>query len=104
MANNENLINFTERTPSELRELSIKGQKASTEAKRARKTLRQELEILMSMVDDNGKTWQENISTSLIKQALKGNTKAYEIIRDTMGQKPIEQIQQIEPPKIVDDI
>lgn len=38
------------------------------------------------------------------KQALKGNTNAAVFIRDTMGEKPVEQIQQLETPKIVDDI
>lgn len=38
------------------------------------------------------------------KQALKGNTNAATFIRDTMGEKPVEQIQQLETPKIVDDI
>ena len=38
------------------------------------------------------------------KQALKGNTNAATFIRDTMGEKPVEQIQQLETPKIVDDV
>lgn len=33
---------------------------------------------------------QEAISISLIKQALKGNIRAYEVIRDTIGEKPVE--------------
>ena len=40
---------------------------------------------------------------NLIKRA-KDNDKSFEILRDTLGQKPIEQIQQIDPPKIVDDL
>ena len=32
------------------------------------------------------------ITVALIQKALKGDTKAFEIIRDTIGQKPIEQL------------
>ena len=31
---------------------------------------------------------QEAITIALIKQALNGNVKAYEVIRDTIGEKP----------------
>lgn len=35
---------------------------------------------------------QAALSAALIKQALSGNTKAYEIIRDTIGEKPVENV------------
>ena len=35
---------------------------------------------------------QAALSAALIKQALSGNTKAYEIIRDTIGEKPIDNV------------
>ena len=34
------------------------------------------------------------------KEALKGSTQAFIAVRDTMGEKPIEQIQNINPPVI----
>ena len=37
---------------------------------------------------------------ALWKEAIKGNTKAFELMRDTIGEKPIEQIQNINPPVI----
>ncbi len=72
---------------------------ASGESKRARKTLRKELELLLeSYAKDpktgkqSEKTIQEAITLALITKALKGDTKAYEIIRDTIGEKPADKI------------
>ena len=53
---------------------------------------------------ETGKSKREEINEALIKKAIKGDTKAFELIRDTVGEKPVEQIQQLETPKIVDDI
>ena len=69
------------------REAGRKGQIKSTETKRRRKTLREEL---LTMLED--KEIQESITLALIKQAQEGNTKAYEIVRDTIGEKPTEKI------------
>ncbi len=90
MANEQNLVNLATRTQREKTEIARKGQIASTETRRRKKQLKEELEILMETIAKDGRTYQELISTALVKEALKGNTKAYEIIRDTMGQKPIE--------------
>lgn len=80
----------------EARELGRKGGVKSGEARRARKTLREELEILLmqDITDKNGRQMktQVAISASMIKQALSGNTKAFEIIRDTIGEKPIDKV------------
>ena len=42
----------------------------------------------------NGKrmTVQAGITSALVKQALDGNTRAYELIRDTLGQKPVDTV------------
>ena len=69
-------------------EVARKGGIASGESKRARKTLKEELLILL----ENGNT-QEQISLAVIKKALEGDIKAYETIRDTIGEKPVEKTQ-----------
>ena len=69
-------------------EIARKGAMASAEAKRRRKTLKEELLILL----ENGNT-QEQISLAVIKKALEGDIKAYETIRDTIGEKPVEKTQ-----------
>lgn len=35
-------------------------------------------------------TVQESISLAMIKQAASGNTRAFELIRDTIGERPSE--------------
>ena len=75
------------RTPRERQEISRKGQKASTEAKRARKTMKETLLMMLS----EGNT-QDNITLALLDKALKGDTKAYEVIRDTIGEKPVDKL------------
>ena len=87
MANEQNLIRNEDLTPTERRERASKAGKASVEARRRRKTLKEELELLLEKMED-GQTNQERMSISLFKEAIKGNTKAFEIIRDTVGEKP----------------
>lgn len=100
MANEQNLVPFTsEQSREEAAKNGRKGGIASGEARRARKTLRAELEALLSMptVDkETGEkkdtTIQSSITAALVKQALRGNIRAFEIIRDTIGEKPAEHV------------
>lgn len=85
MANEQNLIPNSERTPSELREQCRKGGIKSGEVRRARKTLREELLALLSVGDT-----QEKLSLAQLQKALNGDTKAFEVIRDTIGEKPTD--------------
>ena len=74
-------------TPEERKAHAAKAGKASVVARRKRKELREELLALLS----EGKE-QERICTALIKEAQEGNTKAFEIIRDTIGEKPKDKV------------
>lgn len=85
MANEENLKPV--RTKREARERGKAGGLKSGQVRAQRKTLKEELLILLS--EGNA---QKRISTALIEQAEKGNTKAYEIIRDTIEEKPRQNI------------
>lgn len=76
------------KTKKEARERGRKGGIASGKSKRARKTLKEELLLLL----ENGNT-QEKISLAMIQEALAGNTKAFEVIRDTIGEKPTDKIE-----------
>lgn len=92
MANEQNLIKPSDLTPNERRNNASKAGKASGAARRARKTLKEELLLLLS----DGDT-QSRLSLALIDEALNGNkagsvTKAFEVIRDTIGEKPTEKI------------
>lgn len=79
MANPENLKKLSS---EEARKNGKKGGIKSVEVRRARKTLKEELLLLLS----NGDT-QERLSLALIEKAFKGDTKAFEVIRDTIGEK-----------------
>ena len=92
-----NIQNLIVPTSEQARINGRKGGLASVEAKKRRKTLREELKIALeetrTITDKKGeritKTNQEWVTASLVNQAMKGNTKAYEIIRDGMGENPV---------------
>lgn len=88
MANEQNLKSFSERTPRERSELGRKGAEKANATKRARKTLREELIALLSKGDT-----QSKMSLALIEKAMNGDTKAFEVIRDSIGEKQKEQIE-----------
>jgi hypothetical protein len=85
MANEQNLKPLNTRTKSEQREIAKKGGLARGKQRREQKTLKEELLLLLS----EGNT-QEKISVAVINKALSGDLKAFEIIRDTIGQKPTD--------------
>lgn len=85
MANSQNLKPNSQRTPSERREIAKKAGIKSGQVRRARKTLKEELLLLLSDGDI-----QNKISVALLKKAQKGNIKAFEVIRDTIGEKPTD--------------
>lgn len=98
----ENLIPTNRRSKEEVRRNASKGGKKSVEVRRARKTLREELLALLSDGDI-----QNRISLALIQEALDGNksgsvTKAFETIRDTIGEKPTDKIEATNTNIIVD--
>lgn len=84
--NNNNLK--PAKTYEEARKRGIKGGIASGKARQQRKALKEQLLLLLS----EGET-QNNLCLSLIDKALKGDTRAFEVIRDTIGEKPVEKTQ-----------
>lgn len=82
----------------EQRERSRKAGKISGQKRKERKTLREDLIAVLTNMEipqkETGKQVpvQEALSLSLIQSALKGNVRAYEIIRDTIGEKPAENL------------
>lgn len=93
MANEKNL------RPGEYK-LTVEEQKrggiASGEARRRKRDLRQALEMLLEKEYKNNKgetiTGTEAITAKLFEQAMKGNIRAFETLRDTVGQKPVEKV------------
>ena len=83
----------------EARERGRKGGLASGEARRKRKTLKEELLLMLS----EGET-QQSVTLALIEKAMSGDTKAFEVIRDTIGERPIDKvmISDVEPSVIAE--
>ncbi len=113
MANEQNLVPFTsDQSREEAMKNGKKGGIASGEARRARKTLRAELEMLLQSYAVDKKTGkpskrtvQEAMVLSLVTKAVGGDTKAFEIIRDTIGEKPAERITLAEiDPKTIEEV
>lgn len=107
----EDLIPQSERTKEEQKAIARKGGIASGKARREKKLMRETLDIILSMPMKNGKnadvesirsfaalkgkniSVQEAILIAQVQKAMKGDTKAAEYVRDTIGQKPGESIE-----------
>ena len=106
----EDLIPFNELTEEEHKEIARKGGKASVKARRAKKNMRESLEILLNMPLKGGKaadveqiknfaelkgkniTVEQAMLIAQIQKALKGDTQALAFLRDTSGQKPDDNV------------
>ena len=86
MANEQNLKPVSSK--KEARERGRKGGLASVEARRKRKSLKEEL--LLMLEDEE---LQQSVAIALIKQAQNGNVKAFGMLRDTIGEAPVEKVQ-----------
>jgi len=99
MARNED--NLKPLTTEKAREIGSKGGKASAEARRKKRDLRLALEVLLESnvkkknLSDKKQDMSvaEAIALEQVKKALDGDSKAFEIVRDSSGQKPVEKIQ-----------
>ena len=95
--NPQNLIPQNKKSPEERSRIARMGQIASTEAKRRKKTFREAMEAILEkeVLDKNGNKIDllTAISAKQIEKANKGDTKAFEVIRDTIGQKPVERVE-----------
>lgn len=88
MANEKNLIPINKRSKKVQREIQEKGRQANKLKWQQRKTLAEELLALLS----EGET-QKKMSLSLIDKALQGDTKAFEVVRDSIGEKPTDKVE-----------
>ena len=88
MANEQNLIPFTDRTESEKREIAIKGGKASGVARKEKATMKK---VLLDMLDEiadkeNNLTYRQMCTLGLLKGAVQGNATNYKTILETTGE------------------
>lgn len=98
------------RSEDEARRKGRAGGIASGKARREKKMMRETLDMLLSMPMKNGKSTdvenirsfaalkgknisvQEAILIAQVQKAMKGDTRAAEYVRDTMGQKPTDSV------------
>ena len=107
MANEKTLQKNSERTPSELREMTRKGGIKSGEARRNKKTMREALEMIMfdvevdeaakdklkaAGIDEKDFNNQMLITLGLMKKAKEGDVQAYNAICSMIGEKPADRI------------
>lgn len=85
MANEQNLKPV--RTKKEARERGRAGGIKSGKVRAERKTFKEELLTLLREKDT-----QKNISVALVLKALDGDIRAFEVLRDTVGEKPTDKI------------
>lgn len=92
----ENLIPFNQLTEEQHRKLASKAGKASVQAKKEKKRLKELVEIALDRVYKNEKgeeiTAQEMMALKAVQEAIKGDWKAWEIVQNITGQKPAEQV------------
>lgn len=93
MANEQNLKPFSKDNVSKARESGRKGGVASGKSKREAAEFRKLIQIALNEEYKGGMTNAEAMVVSMIQKALEGDTKAFEVIRDTAGQKPVEKIE-----------
>lgn len=106
MANEQNL------RPGEYhlsKEEAKKGGIASGKARAEKRDLRKALELLLEQTytDKKGvtRTGAQAITEKLFAEVMKGNVKAFEVLRDTVGQKPVEKVMLAEvDQKVIEEV
>lgn len=98
--NDDNLKSLADRTTEEKREIGTKGGKASGEARRRKRDLKLAMQALLEADVKDKRTGEvmsgaEAIALAQYRKAMKGDAKAFELVRDTSGQKPVEKVEQV---------
>lgn len=87
MNREDNLISLADRTEAERRAIATKGNEASLKSRRERKQLQKELLAILEDGDVRAR-----VCTALVDKALSGDVRAFQILRDTVGERPLESV------------
>lgn len=93
--NEQNLKPNSERTPSERKQLASKAGKASGKARREKRTMKQLLEIALSLMVTNKKgetaSRKEVIAIQLVNRAASGDLRAIDLLTKLIGEQIVRQ-------------
>jgi len=118
MANEQNLLKG-EDIHTFTHEEASKGGIASGKARREKKLIKESIEMVLGLevkneklreqlkklgIQDEDMTNQLALVVAMLNKGLKGDTQAFNSLRDTIGQKPVEKVETTEVPKIIDDV
>lgn len=81
------------RSKREASERGKSGGRKSGEARRRKKALREHLEALLASKQGD-MTTAEALTLALVEKGLSGDVRAFEVIRDTIGEKPVDKSEQ----------
>lgn len=91
----ENLISLADRTTDEQRAIARAGGIASGEARRKRKQMREEMQIMLdeeiTTASGNKVTKRRNFLARVYHDAMEGNAKAQKLVVDISGEAPTKQ-------------
>lgn len=97
--NEQNLKPNSERTPSGRKQLASKAGKASGKARREKRTMKQLLEIALSLMVTNKKgetaSRKEVIAIQLVNRAASGDLKAIDLLTKLIGEQIVRQETQV---------
>jgi hypothetical protein len=74
------------------REIAKSGGEAAAETYLRRKTFKESITILLNKKDKDGISMQEKIVEAMANKAMDGCVGAFEALRDTVGEKPTDQV------------
>lgn len=105
------LKKLSERSPEERSAIAKMGQAASAAKRRENNSLRKALQVWLQsdsgVKDKHGEplSGTQLMVAVAVKEMSKGNPKFWELIRDTSGQKPVEQVMVAEvDPAVIDEV
>lgn len=90
--NPQNLTPFNKMEPEKKKAVQSKGGKAGAVTKRKRKAFKEALKTALTVVvdDETGATVQDKGIEAIMSKFMVGDIKAFEVVRDTIGEKPTE--------------
>lgn len=91
----ENLVKNSDLTPQERSERAHKAGVASGKSRQEKKRIQEALKKALAGfydVEEGKVTGYNAVAISMIRQAINGNVKAATFVRDTIGEKPVEEI------------